>query len=239
MKDILICMTTRATEFRTTRIFYDNESYFAYVRKGGGVPLVAYAYDEESAALYAERCDGLIVTGGEDSDPALYGEENLFSGVIDTDVEKSDLLLYRAFLKAGKPILGICRGIQLINIAEGGSLIQDIPAQTEDCHEHYQNRMDPPVPVGQTAHDCRFVKGTLMYEIFGETYPVNTYHHQAIKRPAEGFVISAYSDDGLIEAMEKENVTAVQWHPERLSHDEKHMELMRCFLRECSAKKAV
>ncbi len=239
MKDILICMSCRSTELRATRVYYDNESYYEYVRKGGGIPVVARAFDEESAGVLAARCDGLVITGGEDCDPALYGEANTFSSVIDADIEQSDILLYRAFVKAGKPVLAICRGIQVVNVADGGSLIQDILAECGTCHQHYQNRMEPPVPVGQTAHMCSFVKGTEMHEIFGDAHPVNTYHHQAIRVPAEGFVISGYSDDGLIEAMEKENVTAVQWHPERLSHDPKHMELMRSFIRKCSAKKAV
>ena len=196
--------------------------------------MLAGTVTEEEAEQIAGLFDGLVVTGGGDCDPALYGEENTHSEIVEHDIDMSDILLYKAFVKAGKPVLGICRGIQLINIAEGGSLIQDIPSEPEGYMEHNQRNL-PDHPVGTTAHSCTFVQGSILHEIFSDSHEVNTYHHQAIRRLAEGFRASAYSTDGLIEGIEKENVTAVQWHPERLIHDEKHLRLMQWFIEQCSA----
>lgn len=234
MKRPLICLSARDSKLNTTRIYYDNESYFDYVKAGGGIPVLAGTVTEEEAEQIAGLFDGLVVTGGGDCDPALYGEENTHSEIVEHDIDMSDILLYKAFVKAGKPVLGICRGIQLINIAEGGSLIQDIPSEPEGYMEHNQRNL-PDHPVGTTAHSCTFVQGSVLHEIFSDSHEVNTYHHQAIRRLAEGFLASAYSTDGLIEGIEKENVTAVQWHPERLIHDEKHLRLMQWFIEQCSA----
>ena len=230
----LICLSARESFINQTRIFYDNESYFDYVKAGGGIPVLAGTVTEEEAEQIAGSFDGLVVTGGGDCDPVLYGEENKHSEIVEHDIDMSDILLYKAFVKAGKPVLGICRGIQLINIAEGGSLIQDIPSEPERYMEHNQRNL-PDHPVGTTAHSCTFVQGSVLHEIFSDSHEVNTYHHQAIRRLAEGFRASAYSTDGLIEGIEKENVTAVQWHPERLIHDEKHLRLMQWFIEQCSA----
>lgn len=234
MKRPLICLSARDSKLNTTRIYYDNESYFDYVKACGGIPVLAGTVTEEEAEQIAGSFDGLVVTGGGDCDPALYGEENTHSEIVEHDIDMSDILLYKAFVKAGKPVLGICRGIQLINIAEGGSLIQDIPSESEGYMEHNQRNL-PDHPVGTTAHFCTFVQGSVLHEIFSDSHEVNTYHHQAIRRLAEGFCASAYSTDGLIEGIEKENVTAVQWHPERLIHDEKHLRLMQWFIEQCSA----
>ncbi len=234
----LICLSARESFINQTRIFYDNESYFEYVRAGGGIPVMAGCLSDEDAERIAAQCDGLIVTGGEDCDPAYYGEENTYSAVIAHDIEEADLRLYRAFAKAGKPVLGICRGIQLINIAEGGTLIQDIPKETEHTMNHNQRNMDPPLPVGTTAHKVKFEAGSVLHSIFSDEYEVNTYHHQAIKDTAPGFTVTALSTDGIIEGIEKENVTAVQWHPERLLHYPGHKGLIEWFVSQCSAQQS-
>ncbi|MCH4207121.1 MAG: gamma-glutamyl-gamma-aminobutyrate hydrolase family protein [Solobacterium sp.] len=234
MQKPMILLTPRAVNPNgKNRIYYDNESYFTFIRNNGGIPVLSGTVDETIAAKLAEQMDGLLVTGGEDIDPARFGEENTYSEVIDQDLEETDILLYRAFCRLQKPVLGICRGIQIINVADGGTLIQDIHAYDRHALEHNQSRRVPPIVNYMPSHMVKFVPGTRLYDLFGETYGVNSFHHQAILKPADGFTVSAFSQDGLIEAIEKDHVTAVQWHPERMIHDEKHQEIMKRFVKDC------
>ncbi|TMH22703.1 MAG: gamma-glutamyl-gamma-aminobutyrate hydrolase family protein [Betaproteobacteria bacterium] len=160
------------------------------------------------AADYAASLDGLVLQGGADISPRAYGEEpqkREWAG--DEMRDRYEVELVRSFEKAGKPVLGICRGAQLINVALGGSLHQDVPAhRTEDYDLH--------------AHDVRLEPGSGLARLYGETGPrrVVSIHHQAIKRLGRGLRVEARSEpDGLIEAIRGEGanyVCAVQWHPE-------------------------
>ena len=233
MKKPLILLTARSHVYFNSRVFSDNDSYFAYVQAGGGLPLLGAAFTEEEADLYTEAMDGLLITGGDDIDPSRYNEPNTHSELMDADLEESDFLLYEAFKKAGKPILGICRGFQVIAVAEGSKLIQDIPS-LGIYHEHNQRKMEPALPSNETAHMASFIPGTQLHSFFGDAYPVNTFHHQGITEAPEGFTLSARSDDGLAEGIEKDCILAVQWHPERLLHDAKHRAIVEAFVRKCS-----
>lgn len=234
MKRPLIALSARnQTATADNPIRSDNSSYFDYVCAGGGIPVIAFVRNEEEADVIAEKFDGLLITGGEDCDPSLYGEKNTFSEVIDADIERSDFLLCAAFEKANKPVMGICRGIQVIGVHHGASLIQDIP---DEFHvQHAQNHLNPPLGRNDTCHNAVFVNGTRIGKLMGEIHPVNSYHHQALRFCPEGFTVSARSEDGMIEAIEKDHVLAVQWHPERLIHDPKHLSLMQSFIDECSS----
>ena len=233
MKKPVILLTARGHVHVYSRVLADNDSYFDYVRAGGGMPLLGMAASREEAEMLAETADGLLITGGDDVDPARYGEPNTHSELVDEDLEESDFMLYEAFRKAGKPILGICRGFQVIAAAEGMKLIQDIPS-VGLYHEHNQRRFDSPLSSSETAHTCTFVPGTRLHSIFGDTYPVNTFHHQGFTGVPDGFVLSAVSDDGISEGIEKDCVTAVQWHPERLVSDPKHRRIVEEFVKQCS-----
>ena len=234
-KTVFIGLTTRSLydETHETRKYYDNESYFQFVKKSGGIPVLIGTVTKEEADALALLLDGLIITGGEDIDPAYYHKENTYSECTDKDIDESDVNLYHAFLTQNKPILGICRGFQVINVIEKGTLYQDLQKENSNTHEHNQKKLNPPLGIHDTAHECTFLEKTRLYEIFGKKHPVNTYHHQAIETLGEGLIASAYSDDGLIEAFEKENVIAVQWHPERLMHDEKHLKIGKLFIQDC------
>jgi len=228
----LIVLTARADKNEMNRRFYDNDSYFEAVRKAGGIPVLMMCTEEADALAAAQRFDGLLVTGGEDVDPALYGQTaDAKTGRIDADVEQSDILLYRAFCRARKPVLGICRGIQIINAADGGTLIQDILDSDPAKLEHEQHLRKPPVPRGQTAHRVQLTPGTVLHSIFGAEYAVNSYHHQCVDQAAPGFVVAARSEDGLIEGLEKDRVLAVQWHPERLISDPKELQIFTYLIR--------
>ena len=159
------------------------------------------------AADYAQALDGLVLQGGADISPLAYGEEPLkpeWAG--DPMRDGYEIELVRAFAAAPKPVLGICRGAQLINVALGGSLHQDIPAHRSDDYD-------------QHAHEVRLEPGSGLARLYGETGPrrVVSIHHQAIKRLAPGLKVEARADDGVIEAVRGTGagyVCAVQWHPE-------------------------
>lgn len=231
MKKPLIFMSAKETYLSQYRInmLGNTDEYSKFIKLAGGMPLTYLAFDENDARQAAEQADGLLLTGGADIDPALYGEENKGSEPGADFTDRSDILLYHAFKKAGKPILAICRGIQVIAVAEGCSLIQDIPS--EGIYENHNMRAVPePLPSNAKFHDCIFTPGTRLHEIFGGRYPVNSYHHQALREVPAGYKESARSADGLIEAMECENVIAVQWHPERLIDDPKHLKIAQMFI---------
>lgn len=231
MKNILIALTARnQSADKNNPNLSNNRSYSDYVSFGGGIPVTVFVKSKEEAECIAERCDGLLITGGEDCIPASYHEENRGSFPIDEDLEKSDFLLYRAFRKMNKPILGICRGIQVIGVCEGAHLIQDIPS--EYGVEHNQTKLTPPVPRDQFCHTVTFTPGTKLYQIFGESYEVNSFHHQSLASVPEGFTGSAYSKEGIIEGIEKDHVIAVQWHPERLMHDPCHLAVMKSWIKD-------
>jgi putative glutamine amidotransferase len=161
----------------------------------------------QRAADYAEPLDGLVLQGGADISPLAYGEEPLkpeWAG--DPLRDGYEIELVRAFSAAAKPVLGICRGAQLINVALGGTLHQDIPAHRSDEYD-------------QHAHEVRLEPGSGLARLYGETGPrrVVSIHHQAIKRLAPGLVVEARAEDGVIEAVRGTGasyVCAVQWHPE-------------------------
>jgi len=161
----------------------------------------------QRAADYARALDGLVLQGGADISPLAYGEAPLqpeWAG--DPLRDRYEIELVRAFSAARKPVLGICRGAQLINVALGGSLHQDIPAHRSDDYDSH-------------AHDVRLEPDSGLARLYGETGPrrVVSIHHQAIKRLAPSLVIEARAEDGVIEAVRGTGsgyLCAVQWHPE-------------------------
>lgn len=211
MKKPLIALSARGTE-TGTRIYYDNESYFNYVSLGGGIPCLVKADNEEDAEQIAEDMDALLITGGEDVDPFLYDEENTFSIPIDADLDASDIYLYHAFRKAGKPVLGICRGHQILNIYFGGTLVQDIGYGGKMLHT-------PSVWGIDKVHPTRASAGSWIAKIYGKTdIRTNSAHHQAVKRLGAGMVPCQWGEDRIIEACYHNElpVISVQWHPERM-----------------------
>lgn len=163
---------------------------------------------------YADYLDGLILQGGADVCPRTYGEEPLrpeWGG--DPVRDAYELELVHAFMAAGKPILGICRGLQLINVALGGSLVQDLPSLRPGSVPHETAAYE------RNAHNVRFVPGGRMAQWFGPVSggPVASIHHQAIARLGKGVEVEATADDGVIEAIRWNGpsfVCGVQWHPE-------------------------
>ena len=193
-------------------------TYVNSVIKAGGVPvIIPLTHDKELLASILDVVDGVIMTGGEDIDPLLwYGEEPIPAmGSIVPERDLFDIELIRMVVGRNMPLLGICRGHQLLNVAFGGTLYQDIPAQVKSDVK-IKHRQSAPTYYG--THSIEIKKGSLLNKQIGlEKVAVNSYHHQAVKDLAPGFVATAHSVDGVIEAMEKEGstrISGVQFHPE-------------------------
>ena len=196
---------------------YVNAAYVDSVLKNGGIPLVIpfTAGGEEMAFQQLDLVYGLILSGGHDVDPHLYGEEiDQKSGETWPDRDAFDMALLKRAEETGKPVLGICRGAQIINVAHGGSMWQDLSLRPGHTLKHMQaTRPD----VG--THVVKIKSGTTLEKIMGESsLMTNSFHHQLIKEVAPDLTESATASDGVTEALESTDgkVIAVQWHPEEM-----------------------
>jgi putative glutamine amidotransferase len=214
-------------------------SYIDAIYASGGTAFLFPHRDNGDILEIVDLFDGLLITGGEDMHSRFYNQPlSPLASIALPSVDETDLLLIDAFHKAHKPIFGICRGLQVLNVAFGGTLIQDIHDhfKTIDSTTHQQNLMNPPIASNLAGHKAIFTEGSELYTIFGKEYGVNTFHHQAIDQIANGFKITAISPDGLIEGIEHhDNIIAVQWHPERMIDDDKHLKLFINFITKCKA----
>lgn len=157
-------------------------------------------------------CDGLILCGGGDLESSLFGQENQGSDPPDQARDQAELALFDAFFRAGKPILGICRGMQVINVALGGDLIQDLPSDSLPFHRGKDYSL---------VHLVRAAEGSLLHRLYGSVFPVNSFHHQVIDKPGRGLKVTAWSEGGFAEALEHESlpILGVQFHPERMAFE--------------------
>ena len=189
--------------------------YMKSLEEAGAIPLML-PLTENPAELdyFLETCDGFLLTGGQDVTPELYGaEKKSVCGETSGLRDSMDKYILIHAVEMDKAVLGICRGIQLMNAVFGGSLYQDLPTEFESEIEHH---MSP--PYDRMAHMVEIEKNTPIYQILQEEQiPVNSYHHQAVKEIAKGFKKMAVSTDGLIEGIympDKRFVWGIQWHPE-------------------------
>lgn len=209
-----------------TRRTFLNEPYVVAVRDAGGLPLVITpAHQGESLRELSELLDGLLLTGGEDVDPARYREPVRHPSV--ESVPERDAVEFTLLDWAradALPVFAICRGIQVLNVALGGSLYQDLPSERGTEVRHDQSKAEPPVPRLQPSHAVTVRPGSFLGDLVGEDgLPVNSMHHQGIKALAPGLVPVAHAPDGLVEAVEASDpaswpfLVGVQWHPEELA----------------------
>lgn len=186
-----------------------NLSYFDAVAAAGGSGVVAHCPSPDLSF------DGLLLAGGGDVHPGFYGQPNQGSYGIDRKRDEAEFALLRTFLAAGKPVLGICRGHQLINVELGGTLVQHIGEELAHIH-----RRD----LGSSAdkiHSVHAAEGSWYHTVYGPSFPVNSAHHQALDRLGRGLQPVLWSDSGLVEGMEHLNrpLFSVQFHPERMCGD--------------------
>ena len=179
-------------------------NYEAAVRDAGGLPVSGYAPNPDLS------CDGLLLCGGGDIEPSRFGQENRGSQPPDLLRDQAELELFHAFFQAGKPILGICRGMQLINVALGGDLIQDLPPEQKPFHGGVDHDL---------VHPVRSADGSLLRQLYGPVFPVNSTHHQAVGRLGAGLEAAAWAESGFAEAIVHRSlpVWGFQFLPERMS----------------------
>jgi putative glutamine amidotransferase len=209
---------------RTLDTFYGPDTlqtlstyYTDSVVEAGMTPvLIPAALDQDQAARLVASVDGLLLSGGDDVDPASYGAENTHSHNVSPAVDGFEIALALEAREQGKPVLAICRGLQLLNVALGGTLIQEV---TSDGGVHELVSRDH-VEMNARRHVVRFEDGSILAGLYdSEETKVNTLHHQGLDRLAADLVVEGRSDDGLVEAARVAGdwwVLGVQWHPERL-----------------------
>lgn len=186
----------------------DVKNYVKALTELGAEPVII------SKQVSPDAYDGLLLPGGVDIDPKYYKKENIACGRLDPWLDKLQFAVLDDFVKAGKPVFGICRGHEVINVYFGGTLIQDI--QTEQRH--------PATPEGDTIHSASAAEGSFIDRLYGkEPVLINSAHHQGVETLGRGLIPVMYAPDGIVEAMMHRSlpVKTVQWHPERLCFDYK------------------
>jgi putative glutamine amidotransferase len=210
------------TGLRTPR-FSQNQTYVhALARAGAASLLIPHLMDKTLLRTIYNLVDGLLLPGGGDMDPAYYGESRHEKcDLVSPDRDKVELTLARWAMDDEKPLLAICRGIQVLNVALGGSLYQDIQAQVRGADKHDWH---PGYPRDRLSHTLIVTPQTRLAHILGTTsLPVNSLHHQAIKDVAPGLTVAARAPDQIVEAVEAEGhpfAIGVQWHPEELADND-------------------
>lgn len=230
----IIGMPSRALKDES---FFTKASYIHAISDLGGIPVQLPDLKEEDAGRLVRGLDGLLLTGGADVAPLLYGEQPYLK--VTNTCRSNDLVemaLLRQAIAQGKPVLGICRGIQIINVCLGGTLYQDIPVQTGSTICHYQAAEAR----GEMTHTVQVEPDSWLARILGSTQvEVNSYHHQCVKDLAPGLRAVIHAPDGLIEGVENEDgsILAVQWHPESLyALSPPHAGLFAAFLERCGGR---
>jgi len=206
--------------------------YMQMLEAQGAIPLMLpLTQEREELDYFLDTCDGFVLTGGQDVSPELYNEKagKLCGTPCPTRDAMESYMLKRA-IDEDKAVLGICRGIQFMNVCLGGTLYQDLPTEHPSSIEHH---VTP--PYDRTVHDVSIRRDTLLHDIINaDTIGVNSYHHQAVKDLAGSLTAMAVSPDGLVEAVcmpDKKFVVGLQWHPE-LSYrsDENSKKIITAFL---------
>ena len=204
------------------------EVYIDCVVQAGGLPLILPNIHASHVPAYLDRIDGLVLSGGYDVDPETFGEHpHPELGIVDFTRDAFELALCHGVRARGIPTFPICRGLQILNVAYGGTLIQHIPAQVEEpiCHAQRTIRRS------SLGHTIDIVEGSHLHELAGTLRTrVNSYHHQAAREVGEGLVVSARAPDGVIEGLEDPShpwLVSVQWHPERRLEDPLSQALFR------------
>lgn len=194
--------------------YYVNNAYLKAIINAGGIPLLIPYQPKDQIFQLIDLLDGLVLPGGNDLDPSRYGQNPAIAcGEMDPHCDELDLLSAGFALEQGLPILAICRGMQVLNVALGGTLVQDIPTQITDPIKHKQD-----APSWYSTHDVAIQSASLLGNIWGNALgKVNSFHHQSVNKLGQGLRIVATAPDGIVEAIESsahDFVLGVQWHPE-------------------------
>lgn len=233
---------------------YQNREYFAAVAAAGGLPVLLpllptvlpplqpplqpHMLPQALAAAYLERVDGLLLSGGNDLDPAHWGEDPLAGlGRVEPARDTAELALATGALQAGVPVLGICRGAQVLAVAAGGTLWQDIPSQVPGALQHAQQ-----APRWHPSHAVAVAADSHLGRLLGPgPHRVNSFHHQAVRTLPQGWRLVATAPDGVVEAIEGPGpamALGVQWHPECFcGHGDQHQALFAALVQAASNRR--
>ena len=215
-----------SSEYSGVPVAYTPQGFVVGVQRAYGLPVTIPIGEPANAEEYIERIDGLLLAGGQDVFPLLYGEEpHPKLEVTNPERDYFELALIKEASKQEKPILAVCRGMQLLNVAFGGTLYQDLSQNPSFTIQHVQ-----PTFIEAASHTVSIDPESRLGAIHGKTMIVNSFHHQGINSLADCFKAVAWSKDGLIEAFEsmdkEKNIIAIQWHPEVLVEKEKQMQYL-------------
>ena len=216
-----------------------NRSYVDSIVRAKGIPtIIPIIEDEEIIKKMLESVDGIIMTGGVDVHPFRFNEEPIEKiGTISAERDDFDFTVMKYAAEMNKPILGICRGIQVINVYFGGTLIQDIPSQRSSNILHSQT-----AEYHVATHKIQIVKDSIIYDMLGENSEVNSFHHQAIDKLDKDFKVTATAKDGIVETIEYKKkdsfILGIQWHPELMSAKNVKMQnIFDMFVEVCKSRK--
>lgn len=210
-------------------------AYTSSIEKAGGVPvIIPFTGDHSNLPAMADLVQGFLFPGGNDIDPVFYNETPSSKlGATDKALDLFQMAVLELAMARKKPLLAICRGIQLVNVALGGTLVQDIPTRFEKSTlRHMQDKLS-----FDTDHAVEIEPGSRLHDLFGDRIQINSRHHQSIKEPGIGLEITARAPDGVVEAAQHRTLPMdlVQWHPELMMQKNNDMlPLFQSFIDRCS-----
>lgn len=220
--------------FNGNYVTYTPQGFVEAIQQVGGLPIVLPINSKDTAKEYIASIDKLLLAGGQDVAPEFFGESP-HPKLEETNPARDafELALVHEAIKQQKPIFAVCRGMQLVNVALGGTLYQDLSLFTDWTIKHGQQPTQPQF----ATHDIHVTQHTALAKLVGTSYRVNSYHHQAIHTLSPQLTATAFSPDGLVEAVEStdpmQRIFAVQWHPElRFKNSEKEWQLFNYFVNE-------
>lgn len=213
-------------------ISYTPKNFVTGLQQAGGIPLILPIGDPDEADRYVTGIDKLLLAGGQDIDPGHYGQlPDQKLGGTNPDRDRFELALIKAAIRQQKPILGVCRGMQLLNVAFGGTLYQDLSLRPEKALKHVQ----VPTPFHQPTHSVTIAQDSLLAAFLPTeaAYQVNSFHHQTVAEPAPELAVIATAPDGVIEGLENREcrILGIQWHPElTCAHVKKEQQIFDYFV---------